>query len=120
MKAIKEEVLYQSGSFSAYLYEGKSFDHPYHFHIEYEIVLVDKGSGKLLMNEQVCEFEDGDIFIFNKRTGKFTLFEDWKQKPFAQRVKMLCIAWATQGYGSPASVYVFYLLKIAFYVWGWF
>lgn len=69
MKAIKEDVLYQSGSFSAYLYEGSSFDHPYHFHIEYEIVLVDKGNGKLIMNEQVCEFEEGDIFILGSNTA---------------------------------------------------
>ena len=38
-------------------------------------------------------------------------FEEWKQKPFPIRVKMLCQAWAMQGYGAPVSVYVFYILK---------
>ena len=46
-------------------------------------------------------------------------FENWKQKPFAERVKMLCIAWATQGYGAPFSTYVFYIVKIGFYVGMW-
>ena len=44
---------------------------------------------------------------------------DWKAQPFAERVKMLCVAWATQGYGAPVSAYVFYVLKIGFYVWMW-
>ena len=43
----------------------------------------------------------------------------WKSQPFAQRVKMLCTAWATQGYGAPASAYAFYILKIAFYIGVW-
>ncbi len=49
-------------------------------------------------------------------------YEDWKAKPFHERVKMLCIAWATQGYGAPIAVYSFYLLKMMFYVsmWGFF
>ncbi len=46
-------------------------------------------------------------------------YEEWRQQPFAERLKMLCQAWALQGYGSPVSVYVFYLLKIGFYVWMW-
>lgn len=49
-------------------------------------------------------------------------YEEWKEQAFAERLRMLCVAWATQGYGSPASIYVFYLLKIGFYVgiWGFF
>ena len=46
-------------------------------------------------------------------------FNKWKQKPFAERVTMLCQAWAIQGYGAPVSVYTFYLLKIAFYIGMW-
>ena len=68
MKAIKEDVLYQSGSFTAYLFEDDDFDHPYHFHREHEIVLIDKGSGTLVVNDQVCEFSSGDIFILGANT----------------------------------------------------
>lgn len=46
-------------------------------------------------------------------------FEDWKQQPFTQRVKMLCAAWATQGYGAPMSGYLFYVLKIGLYIGVW-
>lgn len=46
-------------------------------------------------------------------------YEEWRKQPFAERLKMLCQSWALQGYGSPASVYVFYILKIGFYAWMW-
>lgn len=46
-------------------------------------------------------------------------FKDWKKQPFPERVKMLCTAWATQGYGAPVGTYSFYLLKIGFYVGMW-
>jgi len=46
-------------------------------------------------------------------------YEEWRKQPFAERLKMLCQSWALQGYGSPASVYVFYILKIGLYAWMW-
>lgn len=95
MKAIKEEVLYQSGSFSAYLYEGKSFDHPYHFHVEYEIVLVDKGSGKLIMNDQICEFNQGDIFILGANTA-----HSFISKPDTDSVRSLVIQFSGTCFGE--------------------
>ena len=45
--------------------------------------------------------------------------DDWKARPFSQRVKMLCVAWVTQGYGAPLSAYLFYVLKIGLYVGIW-
>lgn len=44
---------------------------------------------------------------------------EWAQKPFSERAKMVCAAWALQGYGSPLGVYVAYLAKIALYVAVW-
>jgi len=46
-------------------------------------------------------------------------YEDWKKEPFTQRAKMVCQAWAIQGFGAPISIAVFYFLKIVFYVWMW-
>jgi hypothetical protein len=40
-------------------------------------------------------------------------------KPFAERNKMLCGAWALQGYGTPTAAYVFYVLKLGLYVGAW-
>lgn len=46
-------------------------------------------------------------------------YKTWEASSFAKRVQMACTAWAMQGYGAPASVYVFYLFKMALYVGAW-
>lgn len=46
-------------------------------------------------------------------------FDDWIKKPFAERIRMLSVAWATQGYGAPIAIYFFYVFKILLYVAGW-
>ncbi len=44
---------------------------------------------------------------------------EWQGKPFAERLKTVCQAWALQGYGTPAAIYIVYLLKIALYIGVW-
>lgn len=44
---------------------------------------------------------------------------DWARRPLAERGRMVCQAWALQGYGTPLGVYVVYAVKIAFYVGMW-
>ncbi len=45
---------------------------------------------------------------------------EWKAKPFPVRMRMICEAWATQGYGTPPAIYTVYIFKIALlYVGGW-
>lgn len=44
---------------------------------------------------------------------------EWAEKPFVEKSRMVCRAWAMQGYGAPLAVYAVYLLKIALYVYGW-
>jgi len=44
----------------------------------------------------------------------------WQTLPFAERMKLVCQAWAIQGYGTPWAVYVVYVLKVGVYVGGWF
>ncbi len=43
----------------------------------------------------------------------------WQKKPFAVRMKMVCQAWAIQGYGTPWPIYLVYLVKVALYVGAW-
>ena len=43
----------------------------------------------------------------------------WQKKPFPERLKMVCQAWALQGYGTPWPIYLVYLLKVALFVGGW-
>lgn len=42
-----------------------------------------------------------------------------RKLPFAEKARLVCQAWALEGYGSPLSAYLFYLLKIGLYIWGW-
>ncbi|MBK8251255.1 MAG: DUF3556 domain-containing protein [Polyangiaceae bacterium] len=44
---------------------------------------------------------------------------EWLKKPFQERLKWVCQAWAIQGYGTPGGVYAVYLIKIVFYVAVW-
>lgn len=44
---------------------------------------------------------------------------EWVQKPFAERARMVCQAWAMQGYGSPLGAYAAYAVKVLLYVGAW-
>jgi hypothetical protein len=44
---------------------------------------------------------------------------EWVRQPFAERARLVCQAWAMQGYGTPLGVYAAYALKVAFYVGAW-
>ncbi len=44
---------------------------------------------------------------------------DWAKRPFAEKSRMVCCAWALQGYGTPPAVYALYAFKILAYVGGW-
>jgi hypothetical protein len=44
---------------------------------------------------------------------------EWQKKPYAERLKMVCQAWALQGYGTPWPIYLVYVLKVGLYVAGW-
>ncbi|HEY8080153.1 MAG TPA: DUF3556 domain-containing protein, partial [Labilithrix sp.] len=41
------------------------------------------------------------------------------KRPFAEQARLVCNAWAMQGYGTPVGVYLVYLIKIGLYVAGW-
>lgn len=43
----------------------------------------------------------------------------WVKLPLAQRGRMVCQAWALQGYGAPLAVYALYALKVLFYIGMW-
>jgi len=44
---------------------------------------------------------------------------EWRKESPSRRLQMVCQAWATQGYGTPAAIYLVYLLKLAAYAAGW-
>jgi hypothetical protein len=45
--------------------------------------------------------------------------ETWRALPYPERLRLACVSWATQGYGTPFAIYVAYTLKVVFYVWVW-
>lgn len=44
---------------------------------------------------------------------------EWVKKPFAERGRMVCQAWAIQGYGTPIGIFLVYAAKVAFYIGAW-
>ena len=44
---------------------------------------------------------------------------DWVQQPLPERGRMVCEAWALQGYGAPLGVYGLYGVKAALYAGAW-
>ena len=44
---------------------------------------------------------------------------EWAALPFPEKGRLVCGAWAMQGYGTPLGVYVVYALKVLLYVGGW-
>nr|MBK7070211.1 DUF3556 domain-containing protein [Deltaproteobacteria bacterium] len=43
----------------------------------------------------------------------------WQQRPLDERGRMVCEAWAAQGYGTPPGVFAFYAAKLALYLGAW-
>jgi hypothetical protein len=44
---------------------------------------------------------------------------EWERKPWPEKARMVCAAWAMQGYGSPIGAYAFYAFKVVLYIGGW-
>ena len=45
---------------------------------------------------------------------------EWEKLPFPERCRLVCQAWAVQGYGSPLSVTLVYALKAGLFIAAWF
>ncbi len=45
--------------------------------------------------------------------------DEFARADLPTRLRLVCRSWATQGYGSPSGVYLFYLAKVVLYVAGW-
>jgi hypothetical protein len=43
----------------------------------------------------------------------------WAKQPFAERARMVCEAWALQGYGTPLVIYLIHVLKVGLYAGAW-
>jgi len=43
---------------------------------------------------------------------------EWARLPYGQRLRLMCDAWAMQGFGAPGVAYAFYVLKLLLYAGG--
>ena len=43
---------------------------------------------------------------------------EWGTRPYPERVRVMCQAWAMQGFGAPGMAYLFYAAKLLLYVGG--
>lgn len=55
--------LISDSSFLFNRWECRNFDKPWHFHEEFELVLIDKSSGVKFIGDHVSHFEAGDLFL---------------------------------------------------------
>lgn len=44
---------------------------------------------------------------------------EWERRPYPEKVRAVCQAWALQGYGSPIGAILIYALKVAGYIAAW-
>jgi hypothetical protein len=44
---------------------------------------------------------------------------DWVKRPLAERARMVCEAWALQGYGTPLAIYALHAVKLVLYAGAW-
>jgi len=47
------------------------FDKPWHFHEEYELVMIEKSCGKKFIGDKVTDFEDGDLMLIGPKIPHF-------------------------------------------------
>jgi AraC-like DNA-binding protein len=68
MKALYEDLKARKGndSFRAFRLEVPGFEFNWHYHPEYEITLIEKGSGKRLVGDSYDNFEPGDLVMIGK------------------------------------------------------
>jgi AraC-like DNA-binding protein/quercetin dioxygenase-like cupin family protein len=65
MRAVFEDITAKKGraSFLAYSFTVKGFEFKWHYHPEYELTLIERGSGKRLVGDSYENFEAGDLVL---------------------------------------------------------
>lgn len=59
---------------SSFLYKNwhcDYFDKPWHFHEEYELVMIEKSCGKKFIGDKVTDFEEGDLMLIGPKIPHF-------------------------------------------------
>src|ERR1700755_1842658 len=68
MKAIEKRLPRDYGkSFIVFRETGKFFPAPWHYHPEYELVLVTKSTGRRMVGDHIGYFQEGDLVFMGPR-----------------------------------------------------
>lgn len=74
---IYEEIIPDfNSSFKKKIYNFKFFPPKWHYHKEYELLLITKGYGKRLINEGIENFHEGDIVLIGENVPHFHLSDN--------------------------------------------
>ena len=64
MKPVLEHVPYEvKESFIVRQFSSAYYSTPWHFHPEYEIVLITESTGKRFIGDQIADFQSGDLAL---------------------------------------------------------
>jgi AraC-like DNA-binding protein len=67
MKPVLEKIYNrEDASFKVMSFETKTFDHPYHYHPEYELTLITEGSGHRFVGDHTDTFVSNDLVLLGK------------------------------------------------------
>lgn len=74
---IYEEIIPDfKSSFKKKIYDFKFFPPKWHYHKEYELLLITKGHGKRFINEGIEDFHEGDVVLIGENVPHFHLSDN--------------------------------------------
>ncbi|MFY0653145.1 MAG: AraC family transcriptional regulator [Cyclobacteriaceae bacterium] len=67
MKAILEKIdLNEQSTVHAFVFSKDSFEHPWHFHPEYELTMILQSSGIRYVGNNIADFKEGDMVLLGR------------------------------------------------------
>ena len=110
MKAVFEKVRSKNGgAFTAFIYEDDTFNAPWHYHPEYELTLVLKGTGMRYVGNHVSAFSPGDTVLLGS-----ALPHCWRTGDPGAGAKSVVIQWRPEALpGIPEFNSISRLLKLS-------
>ncbi|MFY0689912.1 MAG: AraC family transcriptional regulator [Cyclobacteriaceae bacterium] len=96
MKAILEKVKQTEEGIHAFIYQQDSFEHPWHFHPEYELTLILQSSGIRYVGNNISDFQEGDLVLLGSN-----LPHCWKNADdHRDKSRSLVIQWQKETIGD--------------------